>query len=39
LILAGKKLFGFPTRGYFIDIGILANYWRAQTELPGRFPQ
>lgn len=36
--LVGKNLYGFVTDGYFIDIGVPADYERAQTELPKRFP-
>jgi NDP-sugar pyrophosphorylase family protein len=35
--LAGGRLYGFVTHGFFIDIGIPADYARAQTELPKRF--
>lgn len=35
--LAGRKLYGFVTKGFFIDIGVPADYARAQTELPERF--
>lgn len=31
---AGKRVFGFPIRGYFIDIGTPEAYLRAQTEIP-----
>lgn len=34
--LVGGHLYGFITRGYFIDIGVLADFARAQTELPKR---
>jgi NDP-sugar pyrophosphorylase family protein len=35
--MTGSRLYGFPSRGYFIDIGIPADFARAQTELPERF--
>lgn len=35
--LVGKNLYGFVTDGYFIDIGVPADYERAQSELPTRF--
>jgi NDP-sugar pyrophosphorylase family protein len=35
--LVGKNLYGFVTDSYFIDIGVPADYARAQTELPKRF--
>jgi NDP-sugar pyrophosphorylase family protein len=35
--LVGKILYGFVTDGYFIDIGVPADYERAQSELPRRF--
>jgi len=35
--LVGKNLYGFVTSGYFIDIGVPADFERAQTELPKRF--
>jgi NDP-sugar pyrophosphorylase family protein len=34
--LIGRGLFGFPTDGFFIDIGIPEDYQRAQTEIPRR---
>jgi D-glycero-alpha-D-manno-heptose 1-phosphate guanylyltransferase len=34
--LVGGHLYGFITRGYFIDIGVPADFARAQTELPKR---
>lgn len=35
--LVGAGLYGFVTPGYFIDIGVPADFQRAQTELPERF--
>jgi NDP-sugar pyrophosphorylase family protein len=35
--LVGKNLYGFVTDGYFIDIGVPADYEKAQCELPKRF--
>ena len=35
--LAGRRIFGLPQEGYFVDIGIPEDYKRAQRELPGRF--
>jgi NDP-sugar pyrophosphorylase family protein len=35
--LLDRKLYGFATSGYFIDIGVPADFKRAQTELPKRF--
>jgi NDP-sugar pyrophosphorylase family protein len=35
--LVNRKLYGFVTRGYFIDIGVPADFEKAQVELPGRF--
>ena len=35
--LIGNGLYGFPYAGYFLDIGIPADYQRAQIELPERF--
>jgi NDP-sugar pyrophosphorylase family protein len=35
--LLGSGLFGFVTNGYFIDIGVPADFKRAQSELPKRF--
>jgi NDP-sugar pyrophosphorylase family protein len=35
--LVNKNLHGFVTDGYFIDIGVPADYERAQSELPKRF--
>lgn len=32
-----KHLYGFITRGYFIDIGVPSDFARAQAELPNRF--
>ncbi len=34
--IAGHRLYGFVTQGYFIDIGVPADFARAQTELPRR---
>ncbi len=34
--LTGGRMFGFHTKGYFIDIGVPADYRRAQWELPSR---
>lgn len=36
--LIGRPFYGFPWRGYFIDIGIPEDYQKAKAELPGRFP-
>jgi NDP-sugar pyrophosphorylase family protein len=35
--LAGGNLYGFVARGFFIDIGVPADYAKAQVELPKRF--
>lgn len=35
--LVGGHLYGFITRGYFIDIGVPSDFARAQAELPNRF--
>jgi NDP-sugar pyrophosphorylase family protein len=35
--LVGQQLFGFPTNGYFIDIGVPEDYRRAQEEFRERF--
>jgi D-glycero-alpha-D-manno-heptose 1-phosphate guanylyltransferase len=35
--LLDRKLYGFPTNGYFIDIGIPEDFEKAQTELPKKF--
>lgn len=35
--LASGQLYGFVTRGYFIDIGLPADFQKAQTQLPKRF--
>lgn len=35
---SGGRLGGMVSDGYFIDIGIPQDYARAQTELPGMFP-
>ena len=35
--LVGQSFFGFPVRGYFIDIGVPEDYRRAQREFPERF--
>jgi len=35
--LVGKGFYGFPTRAYFVDIGLPRNYQKAQKELPERF--
>jgi len=35
--LVGTTLYGFVTNSYFIDIGIPADFERAQSELPERF--
>ncbi len=37
--LVNRKLYGFVTRGFFIDIGVPADYARAQTELAGRLDE
>lgn len=36
-LVLSKRVFGFMTDGYFLDIGIPDDYNRAQTELPKRF--
>lgn len=36
--LIGTPFYGFPWKGYFIDIGVPKDYQRAQAELPERFP-
>lgn len=35
--LIGRPFYGFPWKGYFIDIGIPEDYQRAQAEVPERF--
>jgi NDP-sugar pyrophosphorylase family protein len=35
--LIGHGLYGYPSEGYFIDIGVPDDYRRAQEELPRRF--
>jgi len=35
--LVGQQFYGFPTTGYFIDIGVPADYRRAQVEFRKRF--
>jgi NDP-sugar pyrophosphorylase family protein len=35
--LIGGPFYGFPSRGYFIDIGVPEDYRRAKTELRERF--
>jgi NDP-sugar pyrophosphorylase family protein len=35
--LVGQQFYGFPTNGYFIDIGVPADYRRAQKEFRERF--
>ena len=35
--LVGANLYGFVTRGYFIDIGVPADFARAQSELAKRY--
>jgi len=35
--LAGRRVYGFSTDGYFVDIGIPQDYAKAQRELPRRF--
>jgi D-glycero-alpha-D-manno-heptose 1-phosphate guanylyltransferase len=37
--LIDHQFYGFPTDGYFIDIGVPADYRRAQKQFRGRFPQ
>jgi NDP-sugar pyrophosphorylase family protein len=37
-LLVEKRLFGFVTDGYFLDIGVPNDFRRAQSELPERFP-
>jgi len=36
--LVGKGLYGFPVKGYFIDIGIPDDYEKAKREIPLRRP-
>jgi D-glycero-alpha-D-manno-heptose 1-phosphate guanylyltransferase len=36
-LLLKKRLFGFVTDGYFLDIGVPNDFRRAQSELPERF--
>lgn len=36
-LLLKRKLFGFVTDGYFLDIGVPNDFRRAQSELPERF--
>jgi D-glycero-alpha-D-manno-heptose 1-phosphate guanylyltransferase len=36
--LIGGAFYGFPWKGYFIDIGVPEDYRRARAELPERFP-
>lgn len=36
-LLLKKRLFGFVTGGYFLDIGVPDDFRRAQSELPERF--
>ena len=36
--LAGSELYGFLTQGYFLDIGVPADFQRAQSEIPREFP-
>ncbi len=35
--LAGLGVYGYPTTGYFVDIGVPEDYAKAQRELPRRF--
>lgn len=35
-LVPGKKLFGFKTDGFFLDIGVPDDFLRAQSELPKR---
>ena len=35
--LIGGPFYGFPSKGYFIDIGVPEDYQRAQSELTERF--
>jgi D-glycero-alpha-D-manno-heptose 1-phosphate guanylyltransferase len=37
--LVGQGFYGFPTNSYFIDIGVPADYRRAQEEFTKRFSQ
>ncbi len=37
--MVGGKLYGFVTRGFFIDIGVPLDYTRAQTEFVGRLDE
>jgi len=36
--LVNHGLYGVPSHGYFLDIGVPSDYARAQVELPQRFP-
>jgi NDP-sugar pyrophosphorylase family protein len=36
-LLLEKRLFGFVTDGYFLDIGVTDDFRRAQSELSERF--
>jgi D-glycero-alpha-D-manno-heptose 1-phosphate guanylyltransferase len=36
-LIATKRVFGFRTNGYFLDIGVESDYNRAQTELREQF--
>jgi NDP-sugar pyrophosphorylase family protein len=36
-LLQEKRLFGFVTDGFFLDIGVPDDFRRAQSELPKRF--
>jgi D-glycero-alpha-D-manno-heptose 1-phosphate guanylyltransferase len=35
--LTGRRVYGYPTNGYFVDIGVPEDYAKAQRELPRRF--
>jgi D-glycero-alpha-D-manno-heptose 1-phosphate guanylyltransferase len=35
--LIGSHVFGYPSDGYFVDIGVPEDYARAQRELPRRY--
>jgi NDP-sugar pyrophosphorylase family protein len=37
--LVGHKFYGFPAEGYFVDIGVPADYRRAQQDFPERSKQ
>jgi D-glycero-alpha-D-manno-heptose 1-phosphate guanylyltransferase len=35
--LTGRRVYGYPSSGYFVDIGVPEDYAKAQRELPRRF--